>query len=865
MKFTLKDYQEEAVGNSLERLWKASKRWKEDGDIHAFSLTATTGAGKTVMAAAVFEALFYGDDNFNFELDPTATVIWFSDDPSLNEQSRFRLLEASDKLDYSDLVVVENSFNQEKFQPGKIYFLNTQKLSKTSLLTRGHVDSENTDSDQLPLYPDIRPDNRAFTIWDTIKNTIQDEKRTLYLLLDEAHRGMGKRSDAVKKEKSTIVKNLINGSGDVPPIPIVWGISATVERFNNAVEDAKNRSTLPNVIVDSEKVQNSGLLKDTIILDFPDNTGQVDNVLVRRGAKKLKEITEAWQEYSRNQGEDNLVVPLMVIQVPNNPNKDDVGRALDTVFKEWEEIDVKSVAHVFGEHTVQTFGAHKVEYIAPQRVQETSNIRILIAKDAISTGWDCPRAEVMVSFRPAKDKTHITQLLGRMVRTPLARRIPGNDRLNAVECLLPAFDRKTVEIVADTLMNGGTDDGSGGIPGRRVLIKPIEVNPNDLIPQEIWELFENLPSQELPKTHSKPVKRLTALAQELATDKILEDAGKKAHSELHIILDAARTRFSKELETSKKQVLEVKVNSLVTDLNEQEKSFNDYIENADFEVINNAYRNTARIISPDLAKTYAEYLAHLNKDEEDFEEALFEARIEIASLGLVNEIQEYLESEADKISKKWLNDYRVEIKNLKDERRDAYRILKSWSKEPMDFNLEKPIEWMVPTILLENEKEIKLTTFQKHLMSDNSGFFPCHLNSWEQDVLNKELSRPGNLGWYRNPSNATQDSLGISYIQDEKFSIMRPDFIFFARNNDNSVVADIIDPHSHHLSDALPKLLGLVSFAKKYGKNFRRIEAITKIDDKLRYLDIMNPEIQTAVKNTESVKILFEGEYGSDY
>ena len=42
-----------------------------------------------------------------------------------------------------------------------------------------------------------------------------------------------------------------------------------------------------------------------------------------------------------------------------------------------------------------------------------------------------------MSFRPAQDETHITQLLGRMVRTPLARRVPGNDLLNSVECVLP--------------------------------------------------------------------------------------------------------------------------------------------------------------------------------------------------------------------------------------------------------------------------------------------------------------------------------------------------------------------------------------------------------------------------------------------
>ena len=72
MKFTLKDYQNEAVLDVLDRLRKARKRWREDGDRHAFSLTAATGAGKTVMAAAVFEALFHGDDGFNFDRDPGA-------------------------------------------------------------------------------------------------------------------------------------------------------------------------------------------------------------------------------------------------------------------------------------------------------------------------------------------------------------------------------------------------------------------------------------------------------------------------------------------------------------------------------------------------------------------------------------------------------------------------------------------------------------------------------------------------------------------------------------------------------------------------------------------------------------------------
>src|SRR6185312_13957442 len=107
MKFTLKDYQEEAVKEVLDRLKKARRRWHEESEKNAFSLTAATGAGKTVMAAAVFEGLFYGNDDYDFEPDPGAVVIWFSDDPSLNEQSRWRLNEVSDKLTVSDLVTVD--------------------------------------------------------------------------------------------------------------------------------------------------------------------------------------------------------------------------------------------------------------------------------------------------------------------------------------------------------------------------------------------------------------------------------------------------------------------------------------------------------------------------------------------------------------------------------------------------------------------------------------------------------------------------------------------------------------------------------------------------------------------------------------
>lgn len=860
MKFTLKDYQEEAVRQVLVNLKKASRRWREDGDKHAFSLTATTGAGKTVMAAAVFEALFHGDDNYDIEPDPGAVVIWFSDDPSLNEQSRFRLLEASDRLSISDLVVVQSTFQREVLEPGKVYFLNTQKLSKSSLLVRGHdPDDEGIEKDgQIRLMPD----SRSFTIWDTIQNTIDDPALTLYLVLDEAHRGM--RAATGAGEKTTIVKRLINGSGPVPGIPVVWGISATVERFNAAMTDMTGRATLPNVVVDSAKVQASGLLKDTIILDVPKEAGQFDTVLVRRGTDKLKEISSAWEAYGQQQDDAGTVLPLMVLQVPNAPDHNDIGRALDTIFTQWPDLPEDAVAHVFGEHSTQNFGRHTVPYISPERVQESTWVRILIAKDAISTGWDCPRAEVMVSFRPARDKTHITQLLGRMVRTPLARRIPGNERLNSVDCLLPFFDEVSVKDVAKALMSGG--DGGDDLPGRRVLINPVELKPNPSIPEPVWDKLLSLPSQSLPKRHARPVKRLTSLAHELAVDDLLEDAGKAAHAEMHKVLDGARARYKAEIETARKSVLIVEGKSLKADLKGGGMSFDDFLEEADYAVIEDAYRRAGRAISPDLATSYSDYLARSEGDADDMEAALIDAHVTIGALGLVPGIRETLEAEAEKLANQWLTRFRVDIKNLSDERQDVYRQIREMSANPMDVDLARPTSWMQPTTIREaNGSETPLPSFERHMLCDEHGMFPEDFNSWEGEVVKSELARAGVVAWYRNPSRASQDSLGIIYEDGGEPRIVRPDFVFFVQQDDGTVAADIVDPHGIQFGDAMPKLKGLAQYAERFGDQYRRIEAVAKIGDKFRVLDLKEAATRASVSTATTIKALYESADAFDY
>ena len=863
MKFTLKDYQDEAVNEVLDRLRKARNRWHEDGDKHAFSLTATTGAGKTVMAAAVFEALLHGNDDYDFEPDPGAVVIWFSDDPSLNEQSRWRLQEASDRLTISELITVGSTFSGEKFQPGKIYFLNTQKLSKNSLLVRGHdPDDAAVEKDDRQMR--IMPDLRSHSIWDTIKNTVEDAGLTLYLVLDEAHRGMqqGKRSNG--DGKPTIVKQLINGSGSVPGIPVVWGISATVQRFNEAVSGMQGRGTLPNVVIDAKKVQDSGLLKDTINLDVPDETGSFSTVLLRRGTDKLRDISNAWTEYAKQQDDAGTVQPLLVLQVPNSPDHNEVGKWLVVIFDAWSDLPSDCVANVFGEHKTENFSSHTAPYIAPERVQDSDWVHILVAKDAISTGWDCPRAEVMVSFRAASDKTHITQLLGRMVRTPFARRIPGNDRLNTVDCLLPHFNKSSVEAVVTALMTGG--EVGEELPGRRVLINPREMKPNPAILEEVWQKLLSLPSQSLPKRQARPVKRLTALAHELAVDALLADAGKNAHAEMHKVLDGAHVRYANEIKKARDAVLTVESKTIKADVETKEISFNDFVEAADYAVIENAYKRAARVISPDLCTTYSEHLASKDSDDGDPEDALIEAHTRVAAMGLVPDIQGDFEAATEKLSNQWLIQYRVPIKSLSDERQEVYRQIREMGADPLDVDLARPHMRLQPMTAREADgTQIVLPRFEKHLLCDEDGLFPVSVNSWEERVLSIELSRKDTIGWYRNPSQASQDSLGVTYEDGSETKIVRPDFIFLVELPNGTIAADIVDPHGTQFSDALPKLKGLASYTEANDGIYRRIDAVAQIGGAYRVLDLTEASVRAAVGSAETVVELYRSEAASDY
>ena len=847
MKFTLKDYQAEAADDLLQALARARTIVDVEGKPVSVSLSATTGAGKTVIAASVIEALFYGTDAFNTVVDPDpgAVVIWFSDDPNLNEQTRFRLLEASDKLNHTDLVVIEPPFAKPRLEPGKVYFLNTQKLSKTSLLTRGHVDVSD-DSVLETMTAAASPDLQGWTIWQTIANTVEADDLTVYLIIDEAHRGFG---SGASRDKSTIVSRLVNGHAGYPPISIVWGISATIDNFKEAMDKAQvhGRRALPPVSVDGFRVQESGLIKDTVVLDIPAEAGNFDGVLVRRAAKKLRESTDRWEQYARIQGAADVVRPLLVLQAPNTPDTDQLGRALDDIFAEFPEFGANAVRHVFGDHTTQRFGAWEVDWIEPQRVEDESRVRVLVAKDAISTGWDCPRAEVMVSFRPAKDHTYITQLLGRMVRSPLARRIPGDDKLNAVECVLPFFDRTTAGNVVKYL-TGQID--SVAPPTKKVVVSECVLTPNEALPDLVWRAWDVMPTVTIPQRGAAPVKRLSLLALALSTDGLRPGAVAEATAEMHLVLDAARARHPRLLDRAVDEIWAVRGQTITGRQSGTQLTYADFVERADDRAIQVGFKDATRAFGGDVATSYVN---RLTVDDSD-DDGLRDAFVTTAALAIIPEVRAEIDREADALASKWFAEHRVAIRSLSDDRQQEYADIQALATHPQRGSLTRPrtrIEDYVE--ILPDGQQAFAPTAGRHLMTDEHGQVPIGaLNDWERDVVTQELARPGALAWYRNPPRQSVDSLGVAYRDDVgNWRSMHPDFVFFNDVN-GAVLPSIVDPHGHHLEDSLVKLQGLADFAEEFGAEFHRIEAVSKVNNKMLILDLTNPDVRDAVRHHKS-------------
>ncbi|SFO29190.1 type III restriction enzyme [Eubacterium pyruvativorans] len=436
MKVELFPFQKKALSDIRMKTVEAMGSYHRTHAPQVVSFTAPTGAGKTIIMSALIEDIFFGDEQYIEQ--PEAIIIWLSDSPQLNEQSKQKIDSKADKIRLSQCITVsEDSFDRETFEDGHVYFLNTQKLSVSSKLTKNG-------------------DGRTYTIWQTIASTVREKSDRLYFIIDEAHRGMQGREAS---KATSIMQKFIKGSekDGIPPMPVVIGMSATTQRFNTLVEGTS--STIYKSIVTTEEVRASGLLKDRIVITYPEE-GAVNNdmAILQAAADDWKEKWEHWTQYCFEQ-HYAYVNPIIIIQVLNGTGGKITDTNLDDCIAKIEErtgfkLEAGQIVHTFGATTASlTVNGLEVRYVEPSQIADDRNIRIVFFKENLSTGWDCPRAETMMSFKHANDATYIAQLLGRMVRTPMQMHIQVDDVLNDVHLYLPYFNESTVKDIVEELQN----------------------------------------------------------------------------------------------------------------------------------------------------------------------------------------------------------------------------------------------------------------------------------------------------------------------------------------------------------------------------------------------------------------------------
>lgn len=870
MKFTLTDYQHDVTNTVLQRLNAAVAMFDNDGARSAVGLTAPTGAGKTVIATAILEKLLFGggiqSPNKNL------TVLWLTDDPSLNEQSRDKILKASSLIQPSQIEMIDSTYDREVLEPGKIHFINIGRLAQgaTSHIATG--------------------DSRRWSLWETIGNTVARRNRDFLFIVDEAHRG----SEVKSGDKKTIMRTILDGGPvEFPdgagnkkrivnvPVGIMLGISATPKKFEDAMRAtdvdglSMSERTLFKVAADTAKVRDSGMIKDLINVNHPNDNQPTDDTLVRAAVRDLVNYTKLWEQEGAGSGGVHAVKPLLVVQVPDKVSEATLGNLVASMTAEWndglqQETGKPSViVHSFGEKKhIDLPDGRMIPYMAPQNIEENQHVRVVLFKAALTTGWDCPRAEVMVSLRAAKEHTSIAQLIGRMVRTPVAGRIDtdGLDELNSVSLYLPHYDKDEVAKVVSAFVG----DADVEVP---VAVNPMEFQRAPGIPDALWDIV--LPKEIKPKrTFASETARLATLGTRLDGLKITNPY-------------SPAITLTQEVENRITDILLSEYRRLQTGIDEDAAGL---LEVTYDRVGYDQYTGQTITTTALAVRTSATNIRELHKKAEarmpdaagrwlynalytqlgDHEEAV----VRLSAMSVHEEVIKELEGAASRLIDSWRHDFQSAVSRLASD--DRLKLDEIWHPHgapvPGTFTLPETIKTRTQKVVTDAKGKATiedLETFKRHLFSDANGDYPMVATGWEKDVIAKELAQPGLLGWYRNPSSGA-GGLSVSYIEGGVDKSMFPDFLFFFQV-DGKIVVDIVDPHSHSLGDTPGKWAALSRFARQNPGVFRRVSAVIKnktgVLKTLELTGRANTVLEdriAASSGGEDIAALFE-EYGGTY
>jgi type III restriction enzyme len=363
MWITFKDYQE----NTIVKLKREINELLESDDNKVCIFKSPTGSGKTLMMAEFLKRLVdsrVDGKKFSF--------IWLAVN-KLHDQSKQNLRKYYDQYGVSIKCSYYEDLDDRKIGENEILFLNWASINK---------------KDNLYIRANERDNNLSSIIART-----KDEGRLIFLIIDESHH-------TASSDKS---KELIMDIG--PKITIE--VSATPQLNNaNKIVEVELRDVKAEEMIKKEIIINPGF--EHYIVDTKKNDKTADELVLESGLKKRRELKE------KLKSENSSVNPLLLIQLPD---------AMQGVADKKDEILtlLKKYGYTTENGRLAIYLSEKDNKINLTNIEKSENeVEVMIFKQAIALGWDCPRASILVLFRQWKEEniTFSVQTLGRIMRMP---------------------------------------------------------------------------------------------------------------------------------------------------------------------------------------------------------------------------------------------------------------------------------------------------------------------------------------------------------------------------------------------------------------------------------------------------------------
>jgi type III restriction enzyme len=432
----------------------------------------------------------------------------------------------------------------------------------------------------------------------------------------------------------------------------------------------------------------------------------------------------------------------------------------------------------------------------------------------------------MMSFRKAVDDTLIAQLVGRMVRTPLAVRVETNEVLNSVTLALPHYDEGALDAIVKKLQD--PELGSAGEATDEKDVKPYRRAADKA---DLFDALANVPTYVVDRPRRiANSSRLMKLARFLTMHGVSQGLQGQAKRFVIDRLLEQRERLSADPQWAArvKGSATIPVREFTIECGEWKLGLDHetYSIPATDENIHALFERCAGILGEGLHDSYANRV--------EFRGDMNTARLEIFLI-LQDEkapklVQEACEREFERL---WAK-HKDEIEDLLPPLREKFKELRRRSGKAL-------AEPMTLVQVIEIRKESP--NWADHLFVDESGNFGWKANTWERPVLEAEMARQHYAGFLRNMARKSW-ALCVPYGPDGDRAFY-PDMFVFSRRK-NKVAIDLLEPHGDQYADHLPKAKGLALYAKAHGELFGRIEMIRLSKNKLQRLDMQDEKVLKA-------------------